>query len=471
MAQLSITNQEIPVTEITNFESWVINTLTWYGLPSDQILVWIKERIAVFNNLWTVIPLIWETDRKESIYISKFIAAVSSWLFDAALNYLRDETVIQIRKRVSHYDLTYFYDNAVNWSKRWDFKTDEDLSKLSDFDLITWAKAIWLLSDIWYHHMVYINYMRNHASAAHPNQNEITWIQLVSWLETCIKQVITIPLSNITVKIWEFLRNIKLISMSEDSLKSVARFSTELNQNQINNFIQWLFGIYTDLESSPIALKNINFLAPLIRPRISEDIRQLFWRRHAQFLVAWNSEKRDVARRFLQIVEWESYISEDIRIPEIETMLSNLLDAHRWFNNFYNEPPIARKLHALIGNESIPNSIKKHYVDVLVDVFITNWSWISQNANEIYIELLWLLDNEAAIHAVLSFVNDHISAKFHSSLSKRKFYEMIEIVEWSITQSWILEIIQEIKDERFLLINWKNTTAFKAKIESLIEVI
>ncbi|NES06504.1 MAG: hypothetical protein F6K22_29025 [Okeania sp. SIO2F4] len=36
----------------------------------------------------------------------------------------------------------------------------------------------------------YIRDMRNHASAAHPNHNEITGLQLASWLETCIQEVI-----------------------------------------------------------------------------------------------------------------------------------------------------------------------------------------------------------------------------------------------------------------------------------------
>ena len=46
-----------------------------------------------------------------------------------------------------------------------------------------------------------IKFMRNWASAAHPNQIELTGLQLISWLETCIKEVISLPLSNITIEI------------------------------------------------------------------------------------------------------------------------------------------------------------------------------------------------------------------------------------------------------------------------------
>ena len=54
-----------------------------------------------------------------------------------------------------------------------------------------------------------IKFMRNWASAAHPNQIELTGLQLISWLETCIKEVISLPLSNITIEIRKLLYNIK----------------------------------------------------------------------------------------------------------------------------------------------------------------------------------------------------------------------------------------------------------------------
>ena len=53
-------------------------------------------------------------------------------LFDAALNYLWDETVFQLRKRVAIYDIEYFYDVAVTSDKRKRLSGVEDLVKLDD---------------------------------------------------------------------------------------------------------------------------------------------------------------------------------------------------------------------------------------------------------------------------------------------------------------------------------------------------
>lgn len=46
-----------------------------------------------------------DEQRARSAYIAKMIMAGSVGLFDAALNYLWDETVIELRKRVIGYDL------------------------------------------------------------------------------------------------------------------------------------------------------------------------------------------------------------------------------------------------------------------------------------------------------------------------------------------------------------------------------
>ena len=55
-----------------------------------------------------------------------------------------------------------------------------------------------MISDIGYRLLDNIKFMRNWASAAHPNQNELTGLQLIEWLETCIREVISLPLSNLS---------------------------------------------------------------------------------------------------------------------------------------------------------------------------------------------------------------------------------------------------------------------------------
>ena len=105
------------------------------GLPTENIFVPIKERIAVFSNADSLLDRISPEKKSEAIYVSKFFAAVGAGLFDAALNYIWDETVMHLRKRVEMYDLEYFYDIASSADKRKDLKTFDDISKLTDDEL------------------------------------------------------------------------------------------------------------------------------------------------------------------------------------------------------------------------------------------------------------------------------------------------------------------------------------------------
>jgi len=166
--------------ELQVFETRLMSFMEQHGLPTQNVLVPLAERVKVFGNMGDVLALLDYEHKQQSIYVSKFIAAAASGLFDAALNYLWDETIFELQKRIVRYDLEYFFDLAVtNPDKRKRLTTEEDLFQLNDDELIRGATEIGLISDLGYKHLDYIRYMRNWASAAHPNQNQITGLQLI----------------------------------------------------------------------------------------------------------------------------------------------------------------------------------------------------------------------------------------------------------------------------------------------------
>jgi len=80
---------------------------------------------------------------------------------------------------VSGFDLAYFYDIAAGTSDlRRHLRTDEDLTRVDDANLLRAAREIGLLTEVGYQRLDHIRYMRNHASAAHPNQVQLTGLDL-----------------------------------------------------------------------------------------------------------------------------------------------------------------------------------------------------------------------------------------------------------------------------------------------------
>lgn len=135
--------------ELEQFEGVLTTAMEVMGLPSDGVFVDFGERLAVLQNFEHAIARLKDEHRARSMYLSKFMAAVGAGLFDAALNYLWDETISELRRRVVGYDLSYFFDIAVQApDRRKQLATEEDLIRVEDYDLIRASNEIGLVSDV-----------------------------------------------------------------------------------------------------------------------------------------------------------------------------------------------------------------------------------------------------------------------------------------------------------------------------------
>lgn len=465
MSEEIISTKEVN-TSLSNYENSLLAYVGSFGLPTEGILVPIAERKSVIRNFEEVVDLLRQEDINGAVYISKFITAASSGLFDAALNYLWDETVFQLRKRVAIYDIEYFYDVAVTSDKRKRLSGVEDLVKLDDSELIKGAKEIDMISDIGYRHLDYIKYMRNWASAAHPNQVEITGLKLISWLQTCIKEVINLPNSNITIEIGRLLKNLKEKSLGDSEIQALTSFVCNLSQEKVNSLSAGLFGTYSRRETEQFVRENIRKVFPIIWDRIDEAVKNDFGIKYARFAVNGDGEEAKYARELLELVNGQSYLPEQIRTTELDTVINQLYEAHNSIlNNFYKEPAFAYQLERLVGNNRIPKQLDNKYVYTLVDAFITNGNGVCYDAEPIYIKLIKQFNQEQITIAVFSFMNEHISSMLQFSLCEKKYRQLIEIMEEKNTSPAISEVIELIKNFKGLS-NMRKDTMIKQKMAS-----
>ncbi|MEI6132400.1 MAG: hypothetical protein WCQ41_06230 [Bacillota bacterium] len=454
-------------TAISKYEENILQALSFYGLPIENIFVSLNERKKTFSNADDVINILSAEQRSVATYISKFFAAVGAGLFDAALNYLWDETIVQLRKRVSQYDIQYFYDLAVSPDKRAKLSTAEDLIKLDDSELIKGAKEIDLISDIGYRHLDYIKYMRNWASAAHPNQTSLTGLQIISWLETCIREVICLPETNVTVTINRLLSNIKSNVISKTDADTIGSFFYSLSDEKANSLASGFFGIFTRRDSTEATRQNIHLLLPLIWERVNEGTRYDFGAKYAQYSACNDQDEARLARTFLQIVNAEQYIPDVIRSVEIRTAIENLTNAHHRMNNFYSEPSFAQQLKRLVGVNPIPKELDLYFARSLVYVFISNGNGVCWDADSIYISLIANFNQRQTASAVMSFLDNSISSKLQFPICKEKFLELIRTLKQKAISPPLLDMINNIENYRFSLSELKNDASIKPKIEAL----
>lgn len=458
--------------QLHEFEQSLLGFVEFNGLPTENVLVPINERLKVFKNVKDVVDLLSTEKRSKSVYVSKFIAAVASGLFDAALNYLWNETISELRQRIINYDLPYFFDNAVkDPEKRKKLNSENDLEQINDFELIQGARAIELISDIGYRQLDLIRDMRNHASAAHPNQNEITGFKLIDWLETCIKEVISLPEPVVVAKIKLLLVNVKKDSIDDINAEQIATTFDKLTSEQVNTLTSGFFGIYTRLDTTQQTRENIHRLLPYLWVFVDEPTRQQFGLKYGQFIINGDQKKEGkLARQFLEVVSAVSYIPNDLRAAEIKGAIDNLLSTHHAMYNFYNEPPFARALQGLVGEGGIvPPQVSKIYVLGLVEVFLGNQYGVSNQAIGIYRNLMGLFSERQATIAVLSFSEISISSKLQFKKCQERYYILLDMMKIKISSNVIKDFINEIETYQGQLYNLKDT--FKQKVANLQKIL
>lgn len=434
------------ISVIEQTDAVYLSVLNALNLPTDGVLSTIDERRAALRNIPDIIKTL--DSLNDSYYLSKFLVAVSSGLFDAALNYLWDETIKHLRIRICSGDVKYFYDIVIPDSKIKDFKSPKDIVKLDDSTLIQGALKIGLIGEIGFRHLDYIRFMRNWTSAAHPNQTKLTGIELVSWLETCIKEVISTPISNVQIEINQLLRNIKTQQIEETEAETISAFFTELSQEKCDSLAKGLFGIYIDSDSTQQTITNINLIAPNLWQFVSEDVRSDFGTRCATFIANGEQHSQSASRRFLELVSGLSYLPDIVKVPQLKTAIEDLLSAHNGSYNFYNEPSMARQLKSIVGQHGdVPLQLNYSYTRVLVTVFLTNGNGVAWSAEPIYIELIRNFDAKQSYLALTSFRDEFIKSKLQFNLCKEKFREMLALIKPNITSEGVLSLFEEVKEK------------------------
>ena len=437
-----------PVTaDLERFQDMLLGQLAAVGLPTNDVLVNVEEReqaLATMDGALKSLPI---SERGRSYYISKMVAAAAVGLFDAALNYLWNETVAELRRRVTGYDLAYFYDVAVSSADARKHLIDaDDLTKVNDIDLLRGALAIGLLTSSGHKQLDHIRDMRNHASAAHPNQVELTGLQLATWLQTCVKQVITQPYDFITAETGKLLSNIKTTRLEAAGAAAVAGFFEDLPPARVDALAAGLFGLYVDPGSSAQITDNVRLLWPKLWPLVGEEARTGFGTRIGRYLANASTVQAAAGRQLLDLVDGGGYLPEQTRTVEIDAAVDDLLTAHRGWDNFANEAAPARALAALLGQRGdVPAAVEGKYIDALVEVYLGNAYGLSWIAEPIYTSLLGLLSPAQAGRALRTFKDPTISAKMSSTKPAQRWRELLDHLEPKLTAPRDRDLLEAVQ--------------------------
>jgi hypothetical protein len=377
------TNPQQVETSIAAFNQPLANLLTYIGLPTENILSPIEERRKVIFALESTLEILPIEDRIKATYLSKFTVAISVGLFDGALNFLWDETIKALRRLIANFDLQYFLGVAHTTNSKYkNLTTFEDLEAIGDHDLLEISRRIGLISDINYKRLENVNYLRNHASAAHPNENSVSGIEMLSLLESCLKYAIVAKPDHSVIVLKQLFDNIRTKAIPLEDFPIIGQDLIKQPQERIDDFVLSLFGIYTDIRTEAQVRKNIDRLNPHIWANVTEEIKYAIGAKFGVFRKNGDVDRKDLVQKYLETVDGLHYKDEDSLAAELLEKLQNLKTVHFEWNNFYNEYYHAKSIKNSIPATGVPNSVRKLFVKVICLCYIGNGKGYKEGVDE-----------------------------------------------------------------------------------------
>lgn len=419
----------------------------------------VKERSKVIFNMHSVVDNLTDEQRKRAFYISKFIASCGVGLFDAALNFLWNETILNLREKIIRFDIDYFYDSITgDASRRSNFKTEDDLKNLDDWELIRGCRETGIITDIGYKHLDYIRDMRNFASAAHPNQNQLTGFQVLSWLETCILEVLAKEPSGPVLNVKKLLHNIRTETLGKKDVEPIKLNIQTLPKDLANSSLRAIFGMYVDEDISTNVRDNIDLVSKTVWDQSDEDVKHNIGLKYAIFSANAEIKRKELANGFLSSVDGLTYLTEEQLAIEMNERLESLLNAHYEYNNFYNEEPHAKVLLKYIPRTgAIPESVRYKYVKVLVICRLGNFYGISFTALPYYNEMIEKFRNEEIFEFLNLLKDSEIIAILDSNDKLKLFFELVELFKNKTKNEILKSGLIILQDSKKIDITYKKT--------------
>ncbi len=431
-------------TDTTKFEEY----LNYLGLPTDNIIAELSERQVIEQNLPRFIESLPVEVKREARYLSKFVAGAAIGLFDASLNYVWNEVVLNLRRKAMVYGLDMFFDAAIGGSRRELYTTEEDLSGIKDNTLINTCRKLELISDIVYTKLNHILTMRNDIGASHPNSYSINGFELLGWLQTCVKDVLNDKPSESAIQIKSFIDNLKVSTTVLDgtTIKSMERPLAELSLQNTDNLLNSIFGIYTSEKTGNVVRKNVALFAPYIWQRTSDNVKYKLGVTLDGYKNNLHEEKHKLGVEFFTFCDGNRFQSLESRIISLDGHADDLLEARYAWDNFYNEPTHIKKILSFLQTENdIPPERASKIIKVILICRIGKGipynSGVSPSGKPMYDKFFSMLGDQNIVNVLIAMHSNEVRVNLDNKFCQQHMVSVLNILKMNARSERIQEIL------------------------------
>jgi len=310
--------------------------------------------------------------------LARMCVAVATGLFDGAINYAWNASIVQLRNRVRSFGL-----NVVSQILGKPF--DETiLSELKDAELLSLSLQLNLISEEGFFFLDQCRDVRNNFSAAHPNMGLVDDRELITFLSRCAKYALSTTVNPRGVDINAFIAAVKGGRFTQAQLDTWLERLDSTHDAQRELLFGTLHGIYCDPGSSEESRINALLICQSSSKDFSPKTISDLIDRHYEYQAKGDTPRHTASQQYFENLGFLSLLNETERHAVLSAACKKMMSVHMAYDNFYNEPPFAQRLLELAPQSEMPESAKPEFVLTVLSCYIGNRYGVSRAAVPYY---------------------------------------------------------------------------------------
>lgn len=416
---------QISTTSISQF-------LDSLGLPSDNIIASDSERSIVNQSLPKYLASLSDEVKRDARYLSKYVVGAGLGLFDYSLNSIWNEVTIALRQKAITYGLDIFYDAAVGGKLRDVYSTEEDLAGLKDITLLDASKKLELISDITYKKLAHILDMRNDIGISHPTNYTIGGFELLSWLHTCVQDVLLDKPSEAALQIKAFIDNLKKEDeiLDKASIASVLPKISSLNSYHCSRILLTLFGVYVTDTTTPVLRKNVASLIPTLWASSQDVLKFKLGIMLEGYKTNLHKDKYKKGEEFFDVVKGNAFRTTSEKAIALNDLIEELVNANSNWDNYYHEVPVISKILTYVNlPKDLPKTLAPDLINVVLKARIGKGipydRGVSPKGKPLYDKFLSIIAEDFFTEIVIEFASYKVRAKLRNDIAVNQAVQML----------------------------------------------
>ncbi|MCZ4324621.1 hypothetical protein [Pseudomonas anguilliseptica] len=298
--------------------------------------------------------------------VARMCVAVSTGLFDGAMNYIWNAAILQLRTKVRNFGLP-----IVAQILQSDFE-EKHLLELQDSRLLELSLKLNLVNEDGFFFLDQCRDVRNNFSAAHPTMGSINDREFTTFLNRCVRYALADASSPKGVDIGAFISAVKGPRFNANQNGVWVQRLSDTHDAQRQMLVGMVHGIYCDQNTSEPSRLNALDIGNALKGIFTAALRSDLVNKHSEYAAKGDEPRHTASLQFFEKLGLLTLLNESEQHAVFYRAIERLWNVHNASNNFYNEPPFAERLLELSSQGAVPETAQEQFVQAVVCCNIGN---------------------------------------------------------------------------------------------------